>query len=41
MDKILRPYLHDFVIVLFYEILIYNKTWDAHVQHVDKAIQLL
>ena len=41
MNKILKPYLHDFMLVFFDNILIYSKTWATHVQHVDKALQLL
>ena len=41
MNKILIPYLHDFMLVFFGDILIYNRTWQAHVHHVDKALQLL
>lgn len=41
MNKIINPYLRDFILVFFYDILIYSKTWVAHVHHVDKALQLL
>ena len=41
MNKILRKYLCDFLLVLFHDILIYKKNLNAHVQHVDKALQLL
>lgn len=29
------------MLVFFDGILIYNKTWDAHVQHVDRSLQLI
>ena len=29
------------VLMFFYDILIYNKSWEEHVQHVDKGITLL
>ena len=41
MNKILKPYHHDFIFVLFYDILIYSKLWVAHVHHVDKALKLI
>lgn len=40
MNKILKPYLHDFMLVFFDDIMIYSKTWVAHVHQVDKALQL-
>jgi len=41
MNKILKPYLHHFVSFFFYGILIYSKTWEEHLQHVEKTLQLL
>lgn len=41
MNKILKPYLRHFVLVFFDDILIYIKTWEEHLQHVDKTLQLL
>jgi hypothetical protein len=41
MNKILKPYLQKFVLVFFDDILIYNHTWDSHLLHVDKVLQLL
>jgi hypothetical protein len=41
MNKLLNPYLHKFFLVFFDDILIYNRTWDSHLHHVDKVLQLL
>ena len=41
MNKIFKPFLHHFVLVFFYDILIYNKTWKSHVIYVDDVLQLL
>jgi hypothetical protein len=41
MNSIFKPFLQKFVLVFFDDILIYNKSWDGHVQHVDKVLQLL
>ena len=37
MNSIFKPFL----LVFFYDILIYNKSWVDHVQHVDRVLQLL
>ena len=41
MNSIFKPFLRKFVLVFFDDILIYNKSWKDHVEHVDKALQLL
>jgi hypothetical protein len=41
MNKILKPYLQKFVLVFFDVILIYIRTWDSHLIHVDKVLFLL
>lgn len=38
MNKIVKPYVHDFVLVFFDDILIYSKTWEAHLQQVDNVL---
>src|SRR3984885_3621622 len=41
MNSIFKPFLRKFVSVLFVDILIYSKSWEDHVEHVDNVLQLL
>ena len=41
MNSILKPFLRKFVLVLFDDMLIYNRPWKDHVQHVDRVLKLL
>jgi hypothetical protein len=41
INKILKEYLQKFVLVFFDDILTYIHTWDVHLHHVDKVLQLL
>ena len=41
MNSIFKPLLRKFVLVFFDDILIYNKCWKDHVQHVDRVLRLL
>ena len=41
MNSIFKHFLRNFVLVFFDDILIYNKSWKDHVQHVDRMIKLL
>jgi hypothetical protein len=41
MSHVFHPFLHHFVLVFFYDILIYRKTWTEHLSHVDQVLHLL
>lgn len=41
MNHLLKPYLKKIVLVFFDDILIYNLTWEKHLQHIDLLLQLL
>lgn len=41
MNSIFKLFLRKLVLVFFVDILIYNKSWKDHVQHVDMVLKLL
>ena len=41
MDDILRPLTNTFVVVYLDDILIYNKTWVEHLQHIQQVLHNL
>jgi hypothetical protein len=41
MDDILRHFTNYFVVVYLYDILIYNKTWVEHLQHIQQVLHTL
>jgi hypothetical protein len=41
MDDILQPFTNTFVVVYLDDILIYNKTWVEHLQHIQQVLHTL
>jgi hypothetical protein len=41
MNHVFRPFLCHFVLVFFDDIIIYSKTWQSHLSHVDQILHLL
>jgi hypothetical protein len=41
MDDILRPFTNSFLVVYIDDILIYNKSWAEHLQHIQQVMHTL
>jgi hypothetical protein len=41
MNYVFKSFFIKKLLVFFYDILIYNKSWEDNIQHVDKLLQLL
>ena len=41
MDNILQPFTNYFVVVYLDDILIYNKNWAEHLQHIQQVLHTL
>jgi hypothetical protein len=41
MNYVFKPLLKKFVLVFFDDILIYRKSWEEYVQHVNMVLKLL
>eukprot|EP00253_Pinus_taeda_P021737 PITA_21737 len=41
MNDVLKPFLDDFVIVYLDDIMIFSKTWEEHLKHVKRTLDVL
>lgn len=41
MNAVFRPHLRKFVLVFFDDILVYSRSWEEHVQHVNLVFEIL
>ena len=41
MNDVFRPFIDDFVIVYLDDILVFSKTWEEHIVHVKKVLDVL
>ncbi|XP_028056715.1 uncharacterized protein LOC114260736 [Camellia sinensis] len=41
MNEVFRPFLRKFIVVFFYDILVYSGSWGDHLQHSQLTLQLL
>ena len=41
MDDVLRPFTNSFVVVYLDDILIFNRTWEDHMQHIQQVLSTL
>ena len=41
MNTVFTKYLDKFVIIYLYDILVYRKDWETHLEHIDKTLEVL
>ena len=41
MNDVLKPFIDDFVIVYFDDVLVFSKTWEEHLKHVKQTLDVL
>ena len=41
MDDVLRPFTNSFLVVYLDDILIFSRTWEGHMQHIQQVLSTL
>jgi hypothetical protein len=41
MDDVLRPFTNSFMVIYLDDILIFNRTWEEHMQHIQQVLRTL
>ena len=41
MNELFQPFLRKFILVFFDDILIYNRTWKEHLEHLSQVLTIL
>ena len=41
MNHIFRAQLQKYLLVFFDDVLIYSKTWEEHLKHLDEVLRIL
>jgi hypothetical protein len=41
MNNLFNEQLRKFLLVFFYDLLIYSKTWEEHLQHVEQILDIM
>jgi len=41
MNELMRPFIDDFVIVYLDDILVYSRSWEEHLDHVERVFEVL
>ena len=41
MNNFFRPHLWKFILVFFYDILIYSQSWEEHLRHLQTVLEIL
>jgi hypothetical protein len=41
MDDVLRPFTNSSMVVFLYDILIFSRTWEEHMRHIQQVLSTL
>jgi hypothetical protein len=41
MDDVLRPFTNSFLVVYLHDILIFNRTWEEYMEHIQQVLGTL